>query len=88
LEGLSIQSECLLQTLKVREFCICEAFRSLLFSVLDDTDADDAASGEEVGHRVDSSIVGEVSQMGSIWWLVGKLLREVVSKRVITWTTG
>ena len=75
-----------LQALNICELGICETLWSLLLAVLDDADADNVASLEELGHTLDSSIVRQVTKVGSIRRLGWQIRSaDVVTDRVITW---
>lgn len=73
-EALFIQRKSLLQIILSGEFGISKAFRTHFSSVLNNTDADNAATGarKEVGHSLLVRIVGEIAEVGSIRRLVGK----------------
>ena len=79
LEGLTIQSQGLDKTVAISELCIGEALGPLLLAVLDDADAEDVASLEELGNRLLSGFVREVAEMEGVRGLVGDLLRQVLA---------
>jgi hypothetical protein len=79
LKGCSIKSQSLHQAITGTKLGIGEALRSLLFAVLDDTDADNVASCEEVGNAFLGGLVREVSEMQGEGRLVWNLLRKVIA---------
>lgn len=83
LEGLSITSECGLETLQVTKLGICEALGPLLLTVLDDAHIHDVAIEEELGDGLDGRIVRQIAEMGGVRRLVGQCLRKVVAERVV-----
>jgi hypothetical protein len=88
LKGCSIKSQSLHQAITGTKLGIGEALRSLLFAVLDDTDADNVASCEEVGNAFLGGLVREVSEMQGEGRLVWNLLRKVIANsRVSSVTT-
>jgi len=79
IERLSIELKSLLQTVQIAEFNISETFGALELSVLDDSNANDTASGEEVGNGIHSRIVWEVAKMSSVRGPGGELLRGTIA---------
>lgn len=73
LEHLSVKLEGGLETVHTGKLGVGEALGALLLAVLDDPDTDDITSGEEIGDRVDGSIIREVAEMGRVRGLVGEL---------------
>jgi hypothetical protein len=81
LERLSIESKSLLQALNGGKLNIAKPLGSLKLTVLDETDADDVAAGEEIRHGIVGNIISQVSQVSGIGRLVGDLLRRGLADR-------
>jgi hypothetical protein len=78
LELLSIERQGLHETFTVTELGIGKALGSLLFAILDDSDADDVAALEELGDGLLGGVVRQVTEVESVRGLVGNLLGEVL----------
>lgn len=81
LERLAIQSEGLLQTLRVDKLNITKAPGTLHLAILDDANADNLAAFEELGYGLIRSIIGEVAEMRSVRGLIREDLGEVLANR-------
>lgn len=76
IEALSIEFKGLLQAIGSSELSISETLGAHLSAILNNTNADNFAAGEEIGHGFRGRIVGQVAKVSSVRRLVGNSLRE------------
>ena len=78
----AIEGQSLLQAIDIAKLDVSEPLGSLVLAILDDADVGDIAAAEEVGNTFGGRIVGQVSNVSGVWWLVRQSLRAGVTNRV------